>query len=418
LWENKKFLLEKLKAVGIELEDNIPILLEAAVSLNQKNAQVSLNVEGFVPEYTLGKLQASREQTNNRLKLEGLYDRNRETKLNFLPVRLGLITSDAGTVINDFLASLNVCNFGFQLYWYRARVQGRGAEKEIIDGIKYFQKKNSVDAILVFRGGGSVTDLAIFNEYNVAKAICKSKLPVFSAIGHEYDQSSTQDVSYKSFGVPKDIGRYFSDLIITRTDDLNEVGVNLLYESHEIVSSSEKALSIVMFKVLKDIKIIFKQKLEKLRYVADRIRKNGLDSFQAQNSKLEKVKRSIVRETSETIFKFESRLKNRATLLFKQIFQISELATYRLTQHKALLKKGFEVHSMFNLKLEHLTGIVQSFSPEIQLERGFAIVRNSANKVLKGLKGIEVDQTLSLEMVDGKIDVNVKKIEVKPNEKE
>jgi len=73
---------------------------------------------------------------------------------------------------------------------------------------------------------------------------------------------------------------------------------------------------------------------------------------------------------------------------------------------------------MFNLKLEHLTGIVQSFSPEIQLERGFAIVRNSANKVLKGLKGIEVDQTLSLEMVDGKIDVNVKKIEVKPNEKE
>src|SRR6202012_2929198 len=44
-----------------------------------------------------------------------------------------------------------------------------------------------VDLIVLARGGGSLEDLAGFNDEMLARTIAASKLPVVSAIGHETD---------------------------------------------------------------------------------------------------------------------------------------------------------------------------------------------------------------------------------------
>ena len=70
---------------------------------------------------------------------------------------------------------------------YPSAVQGRGAEKQIAEGVKYFNRRKNVDVIVVTRGGGSLEDLWPFNEEIVARAIAASKIPVVSAVGHEID---------------------------------------------------------------------------------------------------------------------------------------------------------------------------------------------------------------------------------------
>ena len=178
--------------------------------------------------------------------------------LSFLPSNLGIITSDAGTVIHDFRSSLDVAEFQFKLFWYKSRVQGSEAATDLKKGISYFSARDDIDAILIFRGGGSQADLSVFNNYELAKNICTSSKPIFSAIGHQEDQCSVQDVSFRSFGVPKDIGRFFADLIIDKrqvvannidivismsSDNVDTASKNLSHLSERIFSYGFQAFS-------------------------------------------------------------------------------------------------------------------------------------------------------------------------------
>src|SRR4029079_13028279 len=65
------------------------------------------------------------------------------------------------------------------------RVQGEGAARDIADGIADLCRGESLDVLIVGRGGGSLEDLWAFNEEVVARAIAASRLPVVSAVGHE-----------------------------------------------------------------------------------------------------------------------------------------------------------------------------------------------------------------------------------------
>ena len=214
IWQDADKLCSGLKKSGFELEKDLQVMFAVEVGFNRKWASVSLNVIKIVHEYTLSKVKAQREITNEKLKKEGIFSKNKELEESFLPKRLGIITSSGGTVINDFMNALNTAEFGFELFWFSASVQGQSAKKELIQGIKKLQGIKDLDAILIFRGGGSAADLSVFNDYDIAKAVCKSKLPVFSAIGHQEDQSSIQDVSYQAYGVPKDLGHYFASIVI------------------------------------------------------------------------------------------------------------------------------------------------------------------------------------------------------------
>ena len=70
---------------------------------------------------------------------------------------------------------------------YPAQVQGNGAYKTIIEGIKYFNRKKNVDLIIIGRGGGSIEELWNFNEEELAISIFKSTIPTVSAVGHNYN---------------------------------------------------------------------------------------------------------------------------------------------------------------------------------------------------------------------------------------
>src|SRR5207253_6084758 len=70
---------------------------------------------------------------------------------------------------------------------YPAQVQGEAAPSEVASGIRYFNKSRKVDVIVVARGGGSLEDLAAFNDEGLARVMAASELPIISAIGHETD---------------------------------------------------------------------------------------------------------------------------------------------------------------------------------------------------------------------------------------
>ncbi len=243
IWGGEAEICKGLIERGFKLEPELQVMFAVKVDLNPTRGSLSLSVVRVIPEYTVGKLAALRDKTNSRLKEEGLFEKNKELVLPQLPIRIGLLTSAGGTVINDFRAALDQSEFGFKLFWLPVSVQGSAAKKQLVNGIKRMSREFDLDLVLIFRGGGSVADLMVFNEYEVAKAVCKCPVPVLSAVGHQEDQSSAQDVSHLAFGVPKDLGRFLADLVGDLRARFFEATETVAQMSDELLDESKEKLN-------------------------------------------------------------------------------------------------------------------------------------------------------------------------------
>ena len=100
--------------------------------------------------------------------------------------RVGIVTSPTGAAIKDIANVSFRRNPFIQTILYPALVQGEGAAASIVQGIRTLDKVD-VDVIIVGRGGGSIEELWVFNEEEVARAIFECHTPVISAVGHETD---------------------------------------------------------------------------------------------------------------------------------------------------------------------------------------------------------------------------------------
>src|SRR6202140_4489878 len=107
--------------------------------------------------------------------------------LPMLPRCVGLITSPKGAAARDIVLILRRRFPNLHLMLFPVHVQGEGAAAEIVAAIKYFNRKQNVDGVILARGGGSLEDLGAFNEEIVARAISACAIPIISGVGHETD---------------------------------------------------------------------------------------------------------------------------------------------------------------------------------------------------------------------------------------
>jgi len=135
----------------------------------------------------LGNLQLKFLELKEKLYKEGWFDQKNKKEIPFFSNKIAIITSKTGAAIRDMLNIIHTRMDNAEVILYPVKVQGDGAAFEIAEAIKIINKTESADVIITGRGGGSIEDLWAFNEYEVAKAIKESIIPVISAVGHEID---------------------------------------------------------------------------------------------------------------------------------------------------------------------------------------------------------------------------------------
>jgi len=396
IWGGEKQLCETLLEKGFELEAELQVMFAVKVDLNPSRSSLSLSVVGVVAEYTIGKLAALREKTNARLKEEGLFEKNQKQALPLLPVKLGILTSAGGTVINDFKSSLDEAEFGFKLLWYPVSVQGSAAKQEIKKGIKFLSSIKDLDAILLFRGGGSVADLMVFNEYEVAKAICKCPVPVISAIGHQEDQSSAQDVSFQALGVPKDLGRYFADRIESLRESFLGYFSDIVSLTGESVEEREEELA----SLAREISVSGSE-LIGIRGEECRSFETYLPSMAA--ARLSHVEVALAGALSPVLplcrgihQSASSEFSLAARVLRETVASRRVLLTERLRSLSGMLRDQIEgCLCQTNLKVTSFEQVFRELGPESQLKRGFVMVRKEKDLVSSGASLVK-DDRLSL----------------------
>ncbi|HET7011847.1 MAG TPA: exodeoxyribonuclease VII large subunit [Anaerolineales bacterium] len=122
-----------------------------------------------------------------RLEAEGLFDPARKRSLPAWPARIGVVTSPSGAALRDVAQVLRRRFRLADIILAPTPVQGPEAPAGIVRALEKLNRVCRPDVILMVRGGGSLEDLAAFNDEAVARAVAASAAPVVSGVGHETD---------------------------------------------------------------------------------------------------------------------------------------------------------------------------------------------------------------------------------------
>jgi exodeoxyribonuclease VII large subunit len=178
-------------ALTFRPEDGMEVIVTGRLTTYPGRSKYQLIVDRMEPA-GIGALLAQIEARRLKLQAEGLFDPARKKPLPYIPQVIGVITSPTGAVIRDILHRL-ADRFPRHVLVWPVAVQGEASANQVAAAIAGFNaiapggRVPRPDLIIVARGGGSIEDLAAFNEENVVRAAAASRIPLISAVGHETD---------------------------------------------------------------------------------------------------------------------------------------------------------------------------------------------------------------------------------------
>ena len=164
----------------------LEVVARGSLDLYAPQGKFQLKAYAIEPVGT-GALQLAFEQLKAKLAAEGLFDPAHKRRIPLLSRSIAVVTSPSGAAIRDILNVLGRRFAEVAVTIYPVRVQGSGAAAEVAAGIDAFSRRGGFDVLIVTRGGGSLEDLAAFNDERVARALAASRIPTISAVGHETD---------------------------------------------------------------------------------------------------------------------------------------------------------------------------------------------------------------------------------------
>lgn len=177
------------------------VLMRCRVGLYEGRGEFQLTVEQMEPAGE-GALRLAFEELKWKLDAEGLFATDLKRALPAYPRQIGVITSPSGAAIRDILTVLERRFPAIGVIIYPAQVQGSEAAAEIEAMIRLADRRAECDLLILARGGGSLEDLAAFNDEQLARTIHAAKLPIVSAVGHEIDFTIADFVADRRAATP------------------------------------------------------------------------------------------------------------------------------------------------------------------------------------------------------------------------
>ncbi|MGH7739764.1 MAG: exodeoxyribonuclease VII large subunit [bacterium] len=177
------------------------VIVNGGLSLFEARGQFQLIVRSMEPA-GLGALQLAFEQLKKKLLAEGLFEEARKKPIPEHPHKIALITSPSGAAIQDFMKILETRVGIDEVELFPVKVQGVEAPGEIIEAIERVSALHRHDVVVMTRGGGSLEDLAAFNDEGVVRALADCSIPTVCAVGHEIDFSLCDFVADRREATP------------------------------------------------------------------------------------------------------------------------------------------------------------------------------------------------------------------------
>lgn len=370
------------------------VLARARVSLYEARGSFQLIVEQM-EDAGEGALRRAFEQLKAKLQAEGLFDETRKRALPAFPRRIGVITSAGGAAIRDVL-TVAYRRFALtEIEILPVLVQGAEAPAQIAAMLRKAAHAGRHDVLLLTRGGGSLEDLAAFNDEGVARAIAASPIPVVSAVGHETDFSISDFVADLRAPTPSAA----AELILPDGDALGRT-----------LTQFETRLRNVWHRRAQNAM----QKLDHLaaRLNAQRPQQRLADGRERMLALHERLARALAltrERAAARLEQLELRLLSRHPGA-----QLRQLAGRNEESRRRLVAAWNRDDERRRQRLAGLARALHAVSPLDVLKRGYAILFDEAGAVLRSVHNVPPGTRVRAKLADGELALQTREIHGPP----
>lgn len=335
-----------LDAGAPELAEGARVTMHAKPEFYPARGTLSLRADE-IRQVGLGELLARLERLKKLLGAEGLFARERKRRLPFLPQRIGLITGRASAAERDVLMNTRRRWPAVEFRVINVPVQGPTAVPQIIDALKVLDNDDTVDVIVIARGGGSVEDLLPFSDEALCRAVFGARTPVVSAIGHETDAPLVDYVADARASTPTDAAKRI---------------VPDLAEERQLIDSARRRLDRAVSTLL------------------DR-EEHRIEAWRSRPS----------------LARPELLIEHRAA-------DVTGLRDRAVRSLESRLRRADD-------DLRHTIARLRALSPRSTLQRGYAIVQRADGHVVRAADEVGTDDLLRVRLADGELRATVREQE-------
>jgi exodeoxyribonuclease VII large subunit len=361
------------QALTFQPEQGMKVIAGGVLTLYEARGQFQLNVRTLEP-VGVGGLLLAFEQLKKKLQAEGLFDESRKKPVPEHPHRIALITSPSGAAIQDFMKILETRVGIDEVELFPVKVQGAEAPEEIIAAIEEVSERAEHDVLVLTRGGGSLEDLAAFNDEGVVRALAACSIPTICAVGHEVDFSLCDFVADRREPTPTAAAAHLAP-------GKEEVEEQLQYLQHRLREALENLLD---------------GKKRDLQELLKTLKSRRPDLL------LDQARQDLDRRMDDL------------QEALRQSLQDKKLGLQRLSD---FLSRATPLQMMkpFREKLKGLEAQLQAYHPHGPLKRGYAIVRLSeTDEILRSTMGLRKGNRLKVQLQKGSLESEVTKVLEEP----
>jgi len=363
------------------------VLIRARVSLYEGRGEFQLIVE-HMEEAGFGALMRQLEQLKARLQAEGLFEVARKKPLPYLPANIGIVTSPTGAAVRDMIQVLGRRYPAANIELWPVQVQGQGAAPQIAEAIAAAGRSGRHDLLIVGRGGGSLEDLWPFNEEIVARALAACPIPTISAVGHETDTTVADLVADVRAPTPSAAAEIASANAAELLQTLTAMQQRLTRAIHLQLRHLHQQVQLTGNRI--------RHPREQLQNRAQRLDHLELRLRTAMDQHLVARRRDLL--ATQRAFAHYHPARNIAT------------GRERLQRTTAILHTAIrKLLQQRSERLGHAGQLLHNVSPLAVLQRGYAIVRDRDNRVIRDTASLQPAQPVRVRLARGEFTAVVDK---------
>lgn len=397
-WGNGSSRIRDFESVtGQRFGNDMHVLVQVAVEYHAVYG-LKLSVLDIDPSFTIGQLEQQKQATLQRLLTEcgdivqqtpeGYQTYNKQRRLTPVLQKIAVISSPSSAGYQDFMHTLqsNAHGYIFHTDNYFTTVQGEANAAHVCAQLQAVQDSGTrYDTVVIIRGGGAQTDLLLFDQFQLGKAVAGFPIPVITGIGHHKNETITDLMAHTATKTPTRA----AELIIAHNRQFED---GLLSTQKQLIIRLQQSVA---------------NKKQQLSALHNAIINRSRSAVVQQKENLSRYRQLLPQQARHLILKQKTGMIQLSGHLSSKPKQLTAGRLQELThlqQHIGLFSKKLLQNQQ--QKLQHHETVVRILSPAALLQKGFALVYHEG-QLITHAQSLTTGQEITVQMVDASVKATI-----------